>query len=75
MFMLAARSEAVRKSLAVCPLNPPPQVVCTIQWPAVSALYPHPFHIVFVLVQFAEGAEEDIWTEEGWGDGKMEKIA
>jgi hypothetical protein len=22
-----------------------------------------------------QGAEEDIWTEEGWGDGRMEKIA
>jgi hypothetical protein len=21
-----------------------------------------------------QGAEEDIWTEEGWGDGRMEKI-
>jgi hypothetical protein len=20
-----------------------------------------------------QGAEEDIWTEEGWGDGRMEK--
>jgi hypothetical protein len=19
--------------------------------------------------------EEDIWTEEGWGDGRMEKVA
>jgi hypothetical protein len=22
-----------------------------------------------------QGAEEDIWTEEGWRDGRMEKIA
>jgi hypothetical protein len=22
-----------------------------------------------------QGAEEDIWTEEEWGDGKVEKIA
>jgi hypothetical protein len=22
-----------------------------------------------------QGAEEDIWTYEGWGDGKMEKTA
>jgi hypothetical protein len=22
-----------------------------------------------------QGAEEDIWTEEGWGDGRMEKTA
>jgi hypothetical protein len=22
-----------------------------------------------------QGDEEDIWTEEGWGDGRMEKIA
>jgi hypothetical protein len=22
-----------------------------------------------------QDAEEDIWTEEGWGDGRMKKIA
>jgi hypothetical protein len=22
-----------------------------------------------------QGAEEDIWTEKGWGDGRMEKTA
>jgi hypothetical protein len=22
-----------------------------------------------------QGAEEDIWTEEGWGDGRMDKNA
>jgi hypothetical protein len=22
-----------------------------------------------------QGAEEDIWAEEGWGDGREEKIA
>jgi hypothetical protein len=22
-----------------------------------------------------QGAEEDIWTEEGWDDGRMDKIA
>jgi hypothetical protein len=27
------------------------------------------------LVSNFEGAEEDIWTEEGRGDGRMEKIA
>jgi hypothetical protein len=25
--------------------------------------------------EWEQGAEEDIWTEEGWGDGRMEKIA
>jgi hypothetical protein len=22
-----------------------------------------------------QGAEEDIWTEEGWGDGRVEKTS
>jgi hypothetical protein len=30
------------------------------------------FTVVEICVQ---GAEEDIWTEEGWGDWRMEKTA
>jgi hypothetical protein len=33
-------------------------------------------HVGFIQTLFVnEGAEEDIWTEEGSADGRMDKIA
>jgi hypothetical protein len=32
-------------------------------------------YVKYRLRVFENGAEDDIWTEEGCGDGRMEKIA
>jgi hypothetical protein len=31
--------------------------------------------VMVIWCVWEQGAEEDIWTEEGWGDGWMEKVA